>query len=255
MKTKTFSLTLTLSLMFVALWTSSCKHDDSDLLSPKVFISEPYDTPTGSEITKGDISSGVLFDRPVQDWTKEWWKFVMSFDCETNPLFADSPVVPGGLQDGPVHFLVGGRPGSVVRELRVPYGTALLAPVVNILNDYPCPDLIDPGIPSEKIEALLQEGARQYIDRAQAIKVSLDGKAITIGRANRFLTDLFYFTGNKDLVNCYDPCVTGFDQAAVSDGYWIVLTNLSKGKHILRIHAELSGYDLVYDVTFAIIVY
>ncbi|REG82277.1 hypothetical protein C8N25_12223 [Algoriphagus antarcticus] len=85
----------------------------------------------------------------------------------------------------------------------------LLSPSA-VLNDYPCPAEFEfEPAEGQSLEDFLKETATEYIDPFEKIEVYIDGIEIYELMKYRLSTDLFYFTGNPDLAECFDPCVTG----------------------------------------------
>ena len=194
------------------------------------------------------------FGQSYKEWTEDWWQWLMTFDCAGSPLLDPTGEHATQNQSGPVFFLVGTTGGAVERNVTIPRTKAILFPLINIINDFPCPDTSFHPAPGQTLEDFLQEGAAAFIDLADNLSVTLDGDELNDPENYRFQTDLFQFTGNPDLTNCLDPCVTGQVQDAVSDGYWMMLKKLHHGNHTLHFYAEVPDYGFVVDVTYNITV-
>ena len=222
----------------------SCEKDELiDITSDDVKSVENFSTRPGQ--TSGQSSTSNYY----ADLTKEWWKYVLSFDCGSNPLnFTSLPASP--VKPGSFVFLVGSADGSATRTLNVTRSQLLVVPVINTLSKYPCASFS--SVPGASIEQILQADADKFIDQATNMKVLLDGAAIKISNANRYATNVFSVKGQADLSNCIDACITGQQQTAVSDGYWLFLRGLSRGKHTLTIHAEILQTGVVIDVKYII---
>ena len=242
-----------------ALFLTSCEKEEIEPLGLK--LNNPDEDLTATS-TLGSSTTGsspfivsptaIPFGKTFPQWTIEWWKYVMSFECAINPILDDDGQHALVGQYGPVVYLAGTAGGSATRLITITRDKLVLFPVINVINDYPCPDF--KPAPGQSVESFLSQGAKTTIDQAQNLFVTLDGSPIRVTKASRYATRLFQFTGNKDLINCLDPCITGFAQSAVSDGYWIMLRNLLPGKHVLHIHGELAGSGFVTDVTYYILV-
>jgi hypothetical protein len=170
------------------------------------------------------------FGKTQEAWEIEWWQFLMSHDCNTFPTAGTES------QSGDVYFL-SGRIETYNFNITVRSDQAILSPVINYINDFPCPDTSFHPAPGQSTEDFLQEGAASFMTFAQDLRATLDGKELPLTHS---ITDLFYFTGNPDIANCLDPCVTGESQAAVSDGYWVFIRPLSKGPHTLTLEGKLA---------------
>ncbi|MEP6793502.1 MAG: hypothetical protein ABJB16_04195 [Saprospiraceae bacterium] len=195
----------------------------------------------------------LLFGKTNQQWSAEWWKTVMSYDCAHNPLNLQSLSITVN-QASPVVFLTGVTSGIAVRTIEVSRAKALLVPIINVLKEYPSANTDQNPRPGQTVEQFLKAEAAKYINLATNMKVVLDGRPIRIESNNRVATDLFYFKGNKDLAGCIGQVVTGQLQVGVSDGYWIVIENLSPGRHTLHTHAEILATGIVPDVYYNIVV-
>jgi hypothetical protein len=116
-------------------------------------------------------------------------------------------------------------------------------PIVNLGNDYPCPDpQFQPG-PKQSLEQFLtigygaNVGARQYIDHVTAVSASLDGVPVQDlllppeTSKYRVTSSIFDFNGDPSN-QTWDPCC-GPRAKGVSDGYWIMLKPLPAGPHTL----------------------
>ncbi len=192
----------------------------------------------------------VPFGKSYASWTQEWWRYVMQFPCEVNPLNDETGIHTDAKQSGPVYFLFGNSGGTSSRKAVVPRGKGVLFPVINFINDAPCPDVDYTLEPGTTLEDYLKAGAAALVGMSGNLNATLDGKPISHLEQFRVPTDLFYFVGDPDLTTCLDPCITGIKQAAVSDGYWLLLKPLSPGKHTLQFHGELPQYGFVLDVTY-----
>jgi len=240
--------TLVITVIASALWFTACQDEDIDGIRPTTYNQGT----SGKPGPGGTVSIGNgLYGTSKVDWTKEWWKYVMKFDCANNPL-NQSGVSTAPRQIGQVVYLVPGAAFSTT-SFEMSKNQTLLVPVINILSEYPCTASGKPKR-GETIEHFLKSKADVAIDQAANIKVDFDFERIEITDKNRITTNLFYFKGNKELARCIDPCVTGQIQSAVSDGYWLFFENLTPGKHILTIHAEILATGEVVDVTFKILV-
>ena len=156
-------------------------------------------------------------------------------------------------QSGPVYYLPGTNDGFAERSITMPAGKSILFPVINNMHDFPCPDKGYGPDPDQTVESFLLENAGRAIDRAQNMVVMLDGNPVEVKRSHRITTDLFYFKGDPGLAHCYDACITGDAQAAVSDGYWMMLRPLEPGVHTLQFGGEVKDFaystNTIYHIT------
>ncbi len=195
-----------------------------------------------------------MYGKSYAEWSIEWWKWILSYPCANNPLADQTGANAAQGQSGPVWFLAGNTGGTTTRNVTIPHGKAALFPIINYLNDHPCPDPNFGPAPGQSMEEFLQEGASAIIDLGEGLSVTLDGEAMNNIEDYRFLTSLFNFDANNDLVNCFDPCEAPGVQPYVSDGYWMMLKPLKKGQHTLNFQSSIPMYGFVLDVTFNITV-
>ncbi len=186
------------------------------------------------------------------DWSAIWWQKFLVFDCANNPFLNPENVLFH--QSGQVYFLAGLAQSGTSVDVSIPHGKAILFPLINYINDYPCPDItFQPG-PNQSLEEFLTEGAESAMADVTNLSVTIDGKPVNNPESYLFISDLFYFTGNPDLTNCIDACVTGSSQPAVAGGFFMMLKPLSKGVHTVNYHSEIPIYAIVQDGTFNITV-
>jgi hypothetical protein len=251
-----FGVASLIFLGYAILTMSSCHEDEIAPLGLKLGGEEEITT-SSSTLTNNSLivaPNAIPYGKTLQQWTIEWSQYVMSFECSINPLLDETGEDALNSQYGPVVFLASTIGGTATREVTIAKDKLVLFPVINVINDYPCPDALFKPAKGQSVESFLIEGARNAIDQAQNLQVTLDGVPIKITKANRYATRIFHFTGSKDLVNCLDPCITGFTQPAVSDGYWIMLNKLRPGQHKLHFHGEIPSVGYVVDVTYLLIV-
>lgn len=93
------------------------------------------------------------------------------------------------------------------------------------------------------------EYARDLVNTVENIEVYFDGIAIENISKYRLSTDLFYFTGNPVLAECYDDCITGEPQPGLVDGYFMMLKKLKKGRHSVILKGEVPSQDFTYSAT------
>lgn len=250
MKKLIFSSVIYLTLFLSFTLLNSCQKESNE-----VTILEQF-----SLDSRAHANSAVFpintnpFGKSYAGWTEAWWRYVMQFDCANIPTNDQTGANSNVGQTGPVYFLVGTSGGSANRTVVIPKSKGILFPIITYLNDYPCPDANFKPEQDQTLEEFLKEGAKATIDMAGNLKVDLDGKTIINVSSYRVPTNMFSFTGNADLASCVDPCITGLKQEAVSDGYWIILKPLSKGKHILHFHGEISNYGFEVDVIYTIFI-
>ncbi len=179
------------------------------------------------------------------EWGARWWQWAYSIPKNVNPFADDETGIECGInQTGPVWFLAGTSGKTVTRTCTIPNGMAIFLPIININNDYPCPEPppFEPA-PGQSLEAFLTEGAEAFIAQVKSHEVDLDGNSLTDFRAT---SELFGFTAAKDLVDI-DSCITGSPQLGVTDGFWIMLRPLPSGDHTLHFKAVQGAAPNVFS--------
>ncbi len=231
---------------------SSCQDTDIDGIIPVDHSGRSVpDLTDGFGITSPDQK--LLFGKTNQQWSTEWWRTMMSYDCTNNPLNQQSLSMTIN-QASPVVFLSGMPSGISVRTIEVPRDKALFVPIINVLKEFPSTNTDQNPRPGQTVEQYLKAEAATYINLATNMKVVLDRDLIKITSKERVATGLFNFKANKDLAGCVGQAVTGQVQVGVSDGYWIVIDHLSPGRHTLHTHAEILATSIVPDVYYNIVV-
>jgi hypothetical protein len=200
-------------------------------------------------------SKSTWHDATYEEWTQRGWQWIYSIPLGVSPWKDTTGVQCGINQSGPVWF-IGGPIGSTFRvSCTIPKGKAILAPIIDFNNDYPCPvpkkkphDYV-PFEPAtdQTLEDYLTMTVTSAIDGVTIHKAELDGKPL---HDLRVPAGLFSFTGAASLAPEIDPCVTGSPQVGVSDGYFVFIEPQSVGHHILHIHSELPSWGLSSDGTY-----
>ena len=186
----------------------------------------------------------------------EWWQWAFSFPAADVPfLNTGGPVDISAHQSGHVWFLAGANNGlTEPRTGEVPAGTSLFLPLVNFVNDYPCPSEFgfEPP-PGETLEHFLQRTGNEALDffvpDPTTLFAEIDGVPLKSLSVYRATSDLFHFTADPALSTFLDPCITGSVQDGVSIGYWLLLAPLTPGIHTLHFGAPTFGQDITYVVT------
>lgn len=247
---KTINLfAIALTVIALATFTTSCLQDE--VVAPVSHDAGIDFDQTGSSaslLTAPDI----LYGKPIKEYTKDWWSYVTSLPPALNPLNPTATSAPKVSQIGPVQDLFGVKNGSVTRTIDAVYNKPIIVPVINTIKTYPSTDLNAKPVLGQSVDQFLRLSADNFIKMAVNVSVRLDGKQMSADDIKRLTTDLFAIKGNKDLVNFLDLGITGKDQSALSDGFWFVAKDLSKGQHTLVTHAEVPGKRIITDVTYNI---
>ncbi len=183
----------------------------------------------GNDWARSDASLGQWRGQSHAEWTKAWWRWWMSIPANVNSAFDDGTNC-GINQEGPVWFLAGPIDPNFSRTCTIPHGKAILSPIVDFINDYPCPDPAFKPAAGQSLEDFLAAGIADLVSQTSGQAI-LNGKPL---KARRVTTNLFGFTGAASL-SVLDSCVTGSPQVGVSDGYFFVIEPLPRGDHVLQI--------------------
>lgn len=156
-------------------------------------------------------------------WSADWWTWFMEHPVTGHPS-VDSPDfdVSSG-QQGKVWFL--GSPfGTVERTVTIPTGKALFIGLLNAEAS----DLEDLG----DTEEAQRETAAWIADHIVSVSCTVDGKPVKHMERYRVQSPTqFSFTAPDPWV--FSPAPGG-DGTAMADGYFVMLTPLSKGKHTIH---------------------
>ncbi len=178
-----------------------------------------------------------------------WWKWAMSSPNDINPVRDITGEHCGVGQKGNVWFLAGGFGSSKIkRNCTIPAGKSIFFPIVNMIyypsnenNGYSCDEA--------------KENAAVNNDKAIELFTEIDGISVKNPKSFRAKTekcfDVFELVPRK-----YQP-YNAYPSA--SDGYWIGLKPLAKGKHTLkfggRYNSTSSAYGrMIQDIEYEIIV-
>lgn len=163
------------------------------------------------------------YDISYEEWIRRWWKWLISIQKVKNPGIDSTGKLCGTDQDNPhVWFLAGTFGGRTYRKCIIPYGRAILFPIIN----YECSFADAPSLRSEEE---LEKHCRHEIDQIGDIYASVDGKKIDV---QNYRVKSKCFTVDVPPNNCLDA-INGTTRIA-SDGYWLFIEPLPTGSHVLK---------------------
>jgi hypothetical protein len=182
------------------------------------------------------------------EWSAEWWKLLIELPLAGNPL------AEGGCFELSKSVWGLAAPlGSADRhQCTVPPGRTLLVPTLTVECSSLEPDPFH-GDTEEEQKMCAKFWADHIVDQV----VEIDGKLVRNLTSYRFVSPQITFAAPTPWV--FD--VVGGAGTSVADGYYLMLTPLSKGAHTIRIRAALHlsvvdgdpfDLDVESDVTFDI---
>jgi hypothetical protein len=184
-----------------------------------------------------------LFGKSNLDWAINVAKASVALDCENvnkSQLLklTDKVVTPyGNLTDASAEY-------TITMEQFV------FLPPSFIFNLHGCPAEYEwEPAGGQSIEEFLSEFAKKNIDAIETLDVYFDGIKIDEINKYRLNTGLFYFTGNSDLTECYEPCITGEPQPGLVDGYFLMFKKMKIGKHTIFIKGDIPSFDFTFEIT------
>jgi hypothetical protein len=124
------------------------------------------------------------------------------------------------------------------------------------VEDYPCPAF--PGFeppPGQSLYDFLSGIAKDVMDTVDLLEVSLDGRPFDDVLSYRYVSDdLFELTGDPSLQPVLDPCITGSQQQAVIDGFFMLFKPLEPGEHTIVVHGTNTfGHDKTFTYHLTIV--
>jgi len=186
------------------------------------------------------------------DWGAEWWKWALSVPFDQSPITDTTGQYGSQNQKGSVWFLAGSFGTTEERWITIPAGKSIFFPLVNVWNDYPCPDPTFQPAPGQTMEDFLTLGVAPYIDpwvteSDNTLSAKVDGVELKNLLNYRGISKLTKFIADPSQI-AMDPCITGEEQVAVSDGFWIMLVPLTPGKHTIEFSAFAKEKPWPFDL-------
>ena len=170
--------------------------------------------------------------------TNRWWQWAGSFEYADSPVSDTTGERCAAGQEGPVWFLAGTYgPKPAKRTCKVPAGKHLFFPLINYI--------VMPGMCRQcKCEEVVGAAAEVTND-AMGLFTELDGRALASLDEHRVASQ-----------GCFNVAarVPGGPkiEPSASDGYWLLIPPLAKGRHTLRFGGSLPS--LRQELTYTLIV-
>jgi hypothetical protein len=170
--------------------------------------------------------------------TKRWWQWAGSFEGSESPVSDRTGARCKAGQEGPIWFLAGVFGSDPAQRLcHVPSGKFLFFPVINYIV---MPTSQGSLSCSEAIKS-----AREITDAPSKLFAELDGKSIEGLAQHRVASPACFNVGEKA---AGQPMIS----PSASNGYWLALPPLAKGRHKLHFGGALP--ELQQDMTYTLIV-
>jgi hypothetical protein len=193
------------------------------------------------------------FGQTYGEWGRQWWEWAGSFPAACNPILDDGRVTCGDADDqpdGPVWFLAGTFGGSANRRLTVPADKALYFPIFNWMPWSPedCQYLgLDTPCEADDMFSALDAVMEGIVD-AHVMSASLDGvELVDLHRYRALLDEPFTYVVKEGELAADFGYALGPRYPTVSDGFYLMLKPLAKGRHTLNFAVE--GFlDVTYDL-------
>jgi hypothetical protein len=184
------------------------------------------------------------FGKSYEGWSAAWWQWVLGQPVSHNPLFDETGADCDVGQQGPVWFLAGNFGGKVTRDCTIPEGKALFFPVLNGFAD-------NIGVDPPLSQQGLIDACNSFVDPKE-FTVKIDGAPLHDLDQYLIEPNFFFYTVPEDdsILDLFGGPNNNFPNTppapgAVSCGYYLLVSPLSVGKHIVQIVAEAStGFAL-----------
>ncbi len=203
-----------------------------------------YLTDTSISNDKPEIYSreSKPFGRSWEDWSAIWWQWCSTEPEESNPVADKTGELCNKNQHDPdVWFLAGTFGGKAERTCTIPFGKAILFPIINDLISYAEYNRL-------KTESELRSYAKSDLDEATVYKATVDGMELQNLQNYRVQSRLFSFIILPD-----DPAgVPAGPTVGVSDGYWVFLKPLSIGQHTIHFTGEKLKFDEIQHSNYTV---
>jgi hypothetical protein len=189
-----------------------------------------------------------LEGQSAAELSASWWKWAMSSPDEINPVQDISGANCQVGQQGNIWFLAGGFGSSkIVRNCAIPKGKHIFFPIINMVY-----------YPARQMNGFTCEQARERAavnnDKAIDLFVEVDGVSVKNPKLFRARTEKCFdiFERIPQMSQPYNA------YPSASDGYWIGLRPLTKGKHSLKFGGRYNSassaeghmvQDIEYDLS------
>ena len=211
--------------------------------------------------------SDMPYDASYEEWAAAYWQWAMAIPAEKNP-FLDGPCEQD--QSGKVFFLAGNMGGGHQRSCTVPRGKGIFIPVFTSVARI-CPEVANNSKECQNFasENGIRVEAETTIDSANPVlRLVIDGQVVHGLDQYRVQSALFSDTSPENqeerlFQTCSGPIEANLCQmaesqtrSAVTDGYFVMLRQLSDGPHEIEIAANVAPGSTVppFEVTYHIFV-
>lgn len=173
------------------------------------------------------------YNTKFSEWTAIWWQWLHSIPKDRNPASDPTGKLWSTSQNNPyVWFLAGTFGDSVVRNCSIPYGKAILFPIITSVFSF----VLDPHL---KTVEELTNAVRKDIDTVENLVLRINEVNITQFHQLRVLSDPFH-----DIID-------NEKSVSVSDGYWAFLKPLKSGNYTIYFRGKNIDFlnEVKYNIT------
>jgi hypothetical protein len=178
------------------------------------------------------------------EWSARWWQWLLSIPTSINPNLDTTGANCAQGQEDDVWFHAGAFGGTVTRTCTIPAGKPIFFPLINTVSFKPFghETLLD-----------LRRLAADFIDTVTVLEATIDGTDVQNLFSFRVRSPSFtVIVPPRGLVPRGQTSVPANTDPIVSDGYWLLLSPLPAGPHVIHFHTETSGgfeVDVTYNLT------
>lgn len=180
------------------------------------------------------------------DWSIEWWQWLFSIPWPENPGndYTGDNVDEG--QSGPVWFLAPTYFGTQVRTATIPPGKSLFL----LVFGFEASTYEGFGETEEELRA----SAAWFVDQIQNLECIIDNRPVENLAQYRVQspTTFSFWLPEDNVFNYlgYPGTPSGDYGPAVADGYYLMITPLSRGEHTIHLLGEIPDLGFYQDVTY-----
>lgn len=181
------------------------------------------------------------YGKTYGEWSAALWQWILSLPSDKSPNNDNTGKNCHQGQTGPVWYLWSTFGGAAERSCTIPSDKAIFFPLLSAECSFA-------EYPQYKTESDLRKCAKDQADKITSMEATIDGRKITDLQKFRIQSPPFEVTLPKNNVLGSPAGST----KSVSDGFWIMFSPLSPGKHELHFSASAVDFTSSAPINIAI---